>query len=226
MSVLPHISSVYANPWIGWVLVALLLFGLLGNGKWVMGNGLWQNLFSSAERTYTIYTRAWGSEVCACLFRIGVLAMAYWLLAMGNGEWIMDASLMDNGVWIMGYGKVFVAVLAVYGVRRLLLQGIGRVFISRKQLNVALEQYEGVCAVACVCLYPILLVLVNVVMPDLAQILCGGLLVAFVGMIVWKSIRLFYANLLSLLYILLYILFLEIVPIMVIFSIAKKIVSL
>lgn len=219
MSVLPHISSVYANPWIGWVLMALLLFGLLGNGKWVMGNGLWQNLFSSAERTYTIYTRAWGSEVCAWLFRIGVLAMAVWILAIGNGR-----LAIGNGA--MGYAKVLALVLAVYGVRRLLLQGIGRVFISRKQLNVALEQYEGVCAVACVCLYPILLVLVNVVMPDLAQILCGGLLVAFVGMIVWKSIRLFYANLLSLLYILLYILFLEIVPIMVIFSIAKKIVSL
>ena len=138
--------------------------------------------------------------------------MGYGRLAIGNGA--------------MGYAKVLALVLAVYVVQRLVLRGVGHVFVSRKQLSAAMEQYNAICSAACVCLYPIVLVVMNVPAAHLAQILCGAVLVAFVGMIVWKSIRLFYTNILSLLYILLYIIFLEIMPIMVIFSVAKLIISL
>jgi hypothetical protein len=178
-----------------------------------------KNVFSHAERVYGAQSRAWGSEVCEWLFRIGVLAMAVWVLAIGNGR-----LAIDNGA--MGYAKVLGVVLGVYIVQRLVLRGVGYVFVSRKQLSAAMEQYNAICSAACVCLYPMVLVVMNVPAAHLAQILCGAVLVAFVGMIVWKSIRLFYTNILSLLYILLYIIFLEIMPIMVIFSVAKLIISL
>ena len=219
MDMVPHILSVYANAWTGWVMLALLLLLVLNHSPQYSLIGSVKNVFSHAERVYGAQSRAWGSEVCEWLFRIGVLAMAVWVLVIGNGR-----LAIGNGA--MGYAKVLGVVLGVYIVQRLVLRGVGYVFVSRKQLSAAMEQYNAICSAACVCLYPIVLVVMNVPAAHLAQILCGAVLVAFVGMIVWKSIRLFYTNILSLLYILLYIIFLEIMPIMVIFSVAKLIISL
>ena len=219
MDMVPHILSVYANAWTGWVMLALLLLLVLNHTPQYSLIGSVKNVFSHAERVYASQSRAWGSEVCEWLFRIGVLAMAVWVLVIGNGR-----LAIGNGA--MGYAKVLGVVLGVYIVQRLVLRGVGYVFVSRKQLSAAMEQYNAICSAACVCLYPIVLVVMNVPAAHLAQILCGAVLVAFVGMIVWKSIRLFYTNILSLLYILLYIIFLEIMPIMVIFSVAKLIISL
>lgn len=219
MDMVPHILSVYANAWTGWVMLALLLLLVLNHSPQYSLIGSVKNVFSHAERVYGAQSRAWGSEVCEWLFRIGVLAMAVWILAIGNGR-----LAIGNGA--MGYAKVLALVLGVYIVQRLVLRGVGYVFVSRKQLSAAMEQYNAIFSAACVCLYPIVLVVMNVPAAHLAQILCGAVLVAFVGMIVWKSIRLFYTNILSLLYILLYIIFLEIMPIMVIFSVAKLIISL
>ena len=222
----PHILSVYANAWTGWVMLALLLLLVLNHSPQYSLIGSVKNVFSHAERVYGAQSRAWGSEVCEWLFRIGVLAMAVWALVIGNGRLDMGYGRLAIGNGAMGYAKVLALVLAVYVVQRLVLRGVGYVFVSRKQLSAAMEQYNAICSAACVCLYPIVLVVMNVPAAHLAQILCGAVLVAFVGMIVWKSIRLFYTNILSLLYILLYIIFLEIMPIMVIFSVAKLIISL
>lgn len=226
MDMVPHILSVYANAWTGWVMLALLLLLVLNHSPQYSLIGSVKNVFSHAERVYGAQSRAWGSEVCEWLFRIGVLAMAVWILAIGNGRLDMGYGRLAIGNGAMGYAKVLALVLAVYVVQRLVLRGVGHVFVSRKQLSAAMEQYNAICSAACVCLYPIVLVVMNVPAAHLAQILCGAVLVAFVGMIVWKSIRLFYTNILSLLYILLYIIFLEIMPIMVIFSVAKLIISL
>ena len=226
MDMVPHILSVYANAWTGWVMLALLLLLVLNHSPQYSLIGSVKNVFSHAERVYGAQSRAWGSEVCEWLFRIGVLAMAVWILAIGNGRLDMGNGRLAIGNGAMGYAKVLALVLAVYVVQRLVLRGVGYVFVSRKQLSAAMEQYNAICSAACVCLYPIVLVVMNVPATHLAQILCGAVLVAFVGMIVWKSIRLFYTNILSLLYILLYIIFLEIMPIMVIFSVAKLIISL
>lgn len=226
MDMVPHILSVYANAWTGWVMLALLLLLVLNHSPQYSLIGSVKNVFSHAERVYGAQSRAWGSEVCEWLFRIGVLAMAVWILAIGNGRLDMGYGRLAIGNGAMGYAKVLALVLGVYIVQRLVLRGVGYVFVSRKQLSAAMEQYNAICSAACVCLYPIVLVVMNVPAAHLAQILCGAVLVAFVGMIVWKSIRLFYTNILSLLYILLYIIFLEIMPIMVIFSVAKLIISL
>lgn len=226
MDMVPHILSVYANAWTGWVMLALLLLLVLNHSPQYSLIGSVKNVFSHAERVYGAQSRAWGSEVCEWLFRIGVLAMAVWILAIGNGRLDMGYGRLAIGNGAMGYANVLALVLVVYIVQRLVLRGVGYVFVSRKHLSAAVEQYNAICSAACVCLYPIVLVVMNVPAAHLAQILCGAVLVAFVGMIVWKSIRLFYTNILSLLYILLYIIFLEIMPIMVIFSVAKLIISL
>ena len=226
MEIVEHISSVYANGWTGWVLLALLLLLIINRSARVGVIGSVRSVFSQSERVYASQSRAWGSELCEYAFRLGVLAMAVWVLVVGDGLLAIGDEQWAMGNGAMGYAKVFALVLGVYVAQRLVLRGVGHVFVANKQLDAAMEQYNGICSMACVCLYPILLVLTNVHIAYLAQILCGGVLLLFVLCVLWKSIRLFYTNILSLLYILLYIIFLEIMPIMVIFSVAKLIISL
>ena len=208
MGIIPHISSVYANSWTGWVMFVLLVLILLDSSKQynlLMGV---RSVVSQAERAYT-NSRAWGSEIGVRLFRLGVVSMAVWMVA--------------NSPSPIAYAKILALVGGVYALQRLLLRGVGQVFVSSKQRIAAIEQYNGICTMACVSLYPILLVLMNVTTPNLAQILCGIVLVLFIGLVVWKSVRLFYVNILSILYILIYIIYLEIIPIVVIISLAKNI---
>ena len=215
MDILPHISSVYANSWMGWVMFVLLVLILLDSSKQynlLMGV---RSVVSQAERAYT-NSRAWGSEIGVRLFRLGVVSMAVWIIAN-------SPSPIANSQSPIAYAKVLALVGGVYALQRLLLRGVGQVFVSSKQRIAAIEQYNGICTMACVSLYPILLVLMNVTTPNLAQILCGIVLVLFIGLVVWKSIRLFYVNILSILYILIYIIYLEIIPIVVIISLAKNI---
>ena len=215
MDILPHISSVYANSWMGWVMFVLLVLILLDSSKQynlLMGV---RSVVSQAERAYT-NSRAWGSEIGVRLFRLGVVSMAVWIIA--NSQ-----SPIANSPSPIAYAKILALVGGVYALQRLLLRGVGQVFVSSKQRIAAIEQYNGICTMACVSLYPILLVLMNVTTPNLAQILCGIVLVLFIGLVVWKSIRLFYVNILSILYILIYIIYLEIIPIVVIISLAKNI---
>ena len=215
MDILPHISSVYANSWMGWVMFVLLVLILLDSSKQynlLMGV---RSVVSQAERAYT-NSRAWGSEIGVRLFRLGVVSMAVWIIA--NRQ-----SPIANSQSPIAYAKVLALVGGVYALQRLLLRGVGQVFVSSKQRIAAIEQYNAICTMACVSLYPILLVLMNVTTPNLAQILCGIVLVLFIGLVVWKSIRLFYVNILSILYILIYIIYLEIIPIVVIISLAKNI---
>lgn len=216
MEIVEHISSVYANGWTGWVLLALLLLLLLNRSARMGVIGSVRSVFSQSERVYASQSRAWGSELCEYVFRLGVVSMAVWVLAIGDGR-----LAMGNGA--MGYVKVFGWVLGVYVVQRLLMRGVGRVFVGSKQLDAAMEQYNGICRMVCVCLYPIVLLLTNVQVGYLAQILCGGVVLLYMVCVWWKSVRLFYANVLSLLYILIYIVFLEIMPMVLIFTVAKNI---
>lgn len=216
MEIVEHISSVYANGWTGWVLLALLLLLLLNRSARMGVMGSVRSVFSQSERVYASQSRAWGSELCEYVFRLGVVSMAVWVLAIGDGR-----LAMGNGA--MGYVKVFGWVLGVYVVQRLLMRGVGRVFVGSKQLDAAMEQYNGICRMVCVCLYPIVLLLTNVQVGYLAQILCGGVVLLYMVCVWWKSVRLFYANVLSLLYISIYIVFLEIMPMVLIFTVAKNI---
>ena len=218
MGIIPHISSVYANSWTGWVMFVLLVLILLDSShQYNLLMGV-HSVVSQAERAYTVHSRAWGSEIGVRLFRLGVVSMAVWILTIAN-----NPSPIANSQSPIAYAKILALVGGVYALQRLLLRGVGQVFVSSKQRIAAIEQYNGICTMACVSLYPILLVLMNVTTPNLAQILCGIVLVLFIGLVVWKSVRLFYVNILSILYILIYIIYLEIIPIVVIISLAKNI---
>lgn len=113
----------------------------------------------------------------------------------------------------MAYTKILGVVALIEVIRHILLLGVGWVFLSNNQLANGIGQLEIVRNVACVLLLPVLLLLIRLNYPMLHFILLGIIGLAFTVLVIAKSTLLFYKNILSIFYILLYFIYLEIIPV-------------
>lgn len=200
---MPHISSLYANSWVAWVMFALLVMAICNPLSRLVGV-TWRGVFTHSERAYTVHVRNWMSEIVLRVFRLGVVALAMLVV-------VKSASVCQLGT----YAKGLAIVAVVYIVQTILLYGVGSVFLSSKRMEAALEQYSLIRTLACIWLYPILLLLINISVPLLPQVLCGIVGGVYIVVLIGKSFQLFYTRPLSVVYILLYVLCLEILPLMV-----------
>lgn len=195
--------SLYSASWIAWVMFALLVVALLSPLIEVTSTTI-QRIFSHSERTYAMHVRSWMSELSIRVFRFGVVAMATLLCVASTNEFLL-----------VNYAKVLCVFAVLYSLQALLIRGVGYVFVPAKRMDVAMEQYDNVRTSMCVCAYPILLLLINIsFVSALPQVLCGIVFVVYVIVLLGKSIQLLYTHPLSILYILLYIICLEIFPLM------------
>lgn len=200
MTNLLHISSLYTESWVAWVMFVLLVVALLNPLPQTVGVTL-HGIFSHSERAYVVRSRNWASEVALRIFRLGIMTMAAMLLVC-----------LPTAFTLLVFAKVLGLFALVSILQTLLLYGVGAVFISGKRMDAAIEQHNNIRTMICVSLYPILLLLTNVSSPILPWVLCGIVAVLYIAILIGKSCQLFYTHPLSILYILLYILFLEILP--------------
>ena len=200
---IPHISSLYANPWVAWVMFVLLVVALFNPQARLVGV-TWHGVFSHSERAYSVRARDWSNEISLRVFRLGVMAMALFLLVIPT-----------ETAQLIVFMKVLGIVAIIYTLQLLLLHGVGYVFVPAKRMAAAMEQYSNIRTLMCVGLYPILLLLTNIPSPIFIQVACAIVLILFIVVLLGKSIQLFYTTPMSILYILLYIIFLELLPLMV-----------
>lgn len=209
MAVYSHISTIFSGSWVAWTLLALLVLLLVNPSQQTnLLVGL-RNIFSQSERIYVYHTSNWGNDIITFVFRIGVMAMAFMVL-------LIPLNLQRFVV----YAQMMGMVAAVCLCQKLLMYVLGKVFISQKHLDLAVEQYNVISMMMSVALYPVLLIITNIPSTALAWILCGGILLLFVVGVFSKGIQLFYSSsgVLSIFYMLLYITFLELIPIGAIIS--------
>lgn len=198
---IPHISSLYSISWVSWVMFALLALFFL-NPMLNSGIGVvLRSVFTRSERIYTVAARNWLNEITLRVFRIGILAMALLLVVFP----------VDHFSYV-SYAKALGVCAAVYAVQSLLVHMVGYVFVSVERMNAALEQYSGIRTLVCIVLYPILLLLTNISSFALPKWLCGFVAVCYVGIVLYKCMQLFFSEILSILYIFLYVICLEIFP--------------
>ena len=197
---LPHISSLYSESWVAWLLFALLVIAL-SNPFVRMVGVTWHSVFSQSERAYTPQTHDWLSEITLRIFQLGVvtIGMLMWILPQGNVEPILFAQSLG-------------IVTAVYVVQSVLTFAVGHVFVSAKRLGIAWAQHNNIRTLMCIGIYPVLLLLLNITNSMVPQILCGIIVVLFVLLLAGKCLQLFYTGALSILYVLLYVVCLEILP--------------
>lgn len=197
-----HISSPLSESWVYWIL--LLFFVLVAVNRSVRDSVVvaLRNSFSHSERVYGGQSQNILAISTAWIFRVGVLAMAIYILLYTSEQFTF-----------MAYTKILGVVALIEVIRHILLLGVGWVFLSNNQLANGIGQLELVRNVVCVLLLPVLLLLIRLNYPMLHFILLGIIGLAFTVLVIAKSTLLFYKNILSIFYILLYFIYLEIIPV-------------
>ena len=197
-----HISSPISESWVYWIL--LLFFVLVAVNRSVRDSVVvaLRNSFSHSERVYGGQSQNILAISTAWIFRTGVLAMVIYVLLYTSEQFTF-----------MAYTKILGVVALIEVIRHILLLGVGWVFLSRNQLTNGIGQLELVRNVTCVLLLPVLLLLIRLNYPMLHFILLGIIGLAFTVLVIAKSTLLFYKNILSIFYIFLYFIYLEIIPV-------------
>ena len=196
MEMISRISSPVSESWVAWILLLLVVLWLL-NSMFVPEISLvFRGLFSRGERTYLsnggqLQYTTWG-------FRVGVVALlVQMLLVKGEGFAFVD------------YGIIFGIMSLAYLVQELLIRLVGAVFVSHRVLEGALDQRTLLNNALCGMLP---LVVLSSRMERLGVIVLFALLLLYIGILLIKLVQLFYKNILSILYISLYIISLEFIP--------------
>lgn len=201
LDTIPHISSPYSATWVVWLLLGLMVAALLNRSSRMDIALTLRTIFSRSERYYSTQTQSWSSSILTGIFEWSVVALTAYLL-MYNG-----------GVFgIVSFLKVMGIVAVVYFLQWISVVAVGNVFLQIKTYTNATEQYLSLRAMACILLYPLLIIAVNIPSTIVLKIATGIVAAIYLLLLLIKMVMLFYRNIGSLIYILLYITYLEIIP--------------
>ena len=211
LNIIYHISSLYSTTWVSWLLFALLILLMLNQSKSMNVALVLRNVFSRSERSYAIRTGSWFSGIISKVYGLGVVGLTMYI-------W----GLQGDSINFIGYMQVLGITTLVYFLQLLVMYGVGYVFLSPKKMTNTLEQYNGIRTLVPLLLHPLLLIVVNYHNTVLFKVMCCAIWMLFVGLLFSKSVLLFYKNVYTILYIFLYIVFLEFMPIAIIMLWAHK----
>lgn len=196
------ISTPISEVWPMWLMFFLLLCGVLSEALQPGSLRLaFRTTFTRLERTFGDRATNFMSSLLLNLFRIGTIAMSLYLYAYQHSPFSM-----------LTFGYVILLILAILLVKMTLSWLVSYTFEMRRSANAFLPQYDNLWTILCVLLYPLNLLYINVSQGEFiywASIVAAGL---FVGLLVFKLLQNFYAGPRSLVYLLLYLVTLELVP--------------
>ena len=205
MNAVPHIPTPISAPWVAWVMLFLLLCGVLAE---MVQRGLlvqaFTTIFSKVERSYGDVQQNLMEELIVNIFRIGTFAMALYLYAYRAGDFRFTTYMLVVA-WVLGIDVIKLAASTL----------VNYTFRISKRFTLISTHYNNLWTVICCGFYVALLFLINIDNAKVTKWLLFALAVAAIVLILIKWIRIFYTDLRSLLYIALYILTLEILPMLV-----------
>ena len=203
----------YSATWVAWLLFILLILQVINQSTQNNLVVVLRNVFSRSERFYTNQTRNWMNEIVSTIFSIGVLGLGVYILVNQSAV-----------IRFLTYLQVLGIVSLVYFLQLLLVHGVGYVFLSPKKKANTIEQYRGIRTIIPLLLYPILLLAINCHNMMVINVLCMLIALIFVGLLLAKSWVFFSQNMRSILYMLLYIVYLEVMPLAIIVFWVQKVV--
>ncbi len=217
MPFVPHILSPETAPWVSWTMLGLLLFAVLAElTQQGVLLGSFAMVFQKVERTYHDPHRNAMGQFCINVFRMGTFALALYLFCyMGEtlqlGHW--QVQFISDGAF--RFGKYLVVLLVVFGMnmlKYLLTLWVNYTFQISQRVGLIATHYDSLWTVINSAFYLLLLVLLPV---DSAEVIFWGFVVlcaVALLLIGAKWLRVFYSGPASLLYMLLYLLTLEVLP--------------
>lgn len=214
MDSITHILSPYSASWVAWLLFGLLIVMMANRSSRTNLALIIQSVFSRAERSYSFQTHSWVNRILTGLYEWGVMGLAVYLFIYNGGSFDSISYLQILGV-----------VAAVYLVQGVSIMAVGHVFLSSKNYANTNEQYRSIRSLMCLLCYPILVIGINIPNAMVVKITLCVLLLLFTVVLMSKLLIIFYKNIWSLVYILLYIVYLELIPIATIIVWGQQIVQ-
>jgi hypothetical protein len=198
MSEVLRISSPSSETWVAWTLLLLLLLAASNHSLVMDMANTFRGLFSRGERSYA--TNSIPTQVLSWIYKIGIVAMAMNLLLYQPG--------MKFGIG--RYALSLASVAGMFAIQQALSHLTATVFLSHRQYEGAMEQRRQISNTISLLTYPIVVVMVwqNSVLNNT---LCIALSLLWGGLLLIKGIQLS-QQLSSILYILLYFITLEFIP--------------
>jgi hypothetical protein len=209
MDVITRISSPLTESWFAWLFFAFFVFWASKGMFLAEANLVFRGLFSKGERSYVGNV---GLQYLTTLYKAGILALLIYMLIHVDGEFTF-----------INCGIVFMVILATILVQNLLVRLVGLVFLSNRILESAIEQRKLIGDVLCGLMPLVVMLLCKI--PSCGTVVVCVLALLYIGMILVKSIQLFYNNLLSVLYVFLYIISLEVIPLVATILWVKNIIQ-
>ncbi|MBO7501800.1 MAG: DUF4271 domain-containing protein [Paludibacteraceae bacterium] len=210
----PHIETINSAVWIPWAVLLLTL--LLGLTEWThqgyIGSCL-RSIFAAPERRYEdspkILTRFFSVVFCVGTFALSMCTAYY-----TEGRFSLAPFLLTA-----------IATLVVVGVRSLLVGVTAWVFSFSGDLSAIRIHTWALWVITSIFLLAGVLLVVHV--PSLTgnRWLFGTLLAVYWVVVLWKIFRGYMRNVLSILYILIYFVTLEVLPVGGLLWMAQKIVT-
>ena len=159
-------------------------------------------LFSHAERTYKDSPDNLFGQLFITVFRIGVTALLLELCFYSGGEF-----LFLRYVYLTGWILVLILMKMACNVL------IDYTFQFTRHYAAPYEQYGAIATAMSLLIYPCLLLALHIGSAETARWVLGIGAIGFVGLILFRWCRTFLRSASSLLYIILYIMTMEVLPI-------------
>lgn len=210
MEIINRISSPVSESWVAWVLLLLLICWIIKGMFLSEISTLFRGLLSRCDRSYTNSNGL--MQYITLLYKLGIISLLIHAFFFHKG----DFTFTD-------YSIILGILTLVHFVQWILIRIVGLVFLSHRQLEIATEQ-RNVINDAIYGILPLMMVLwyqiqvLNVIFVSL-------LIFLYFGAIFMKLIQLFFKNILSVFYVLLYIISLEFIPLAVVILWIKNIMQ-
>ena len=213
MEAIFRVSSSMSAAWTNWVMLILLV--LLAFNRFFLADiaAVFRNMFSRSERLYLDST--WQGRVIAWVFRAGVVAMTVYVLISKE---LSQCTMI--GYWI-SFGLIAALFLIQYRAERL----VSAVFLPAKMQDLVMEQRNCICNAIAAILWVGTLTIQWIDNVLIIRTLCYVFAGIYIVLLIVKSMLLFHKNALSILYVMLYIISLEVVPLVVTVSVIKHILQ-
>lgn len=202
MEAILRISSSVSTSWVSWIMLVLLLLNML-NRFFVEDMAIvLRGMFSYSDRSYIGVS--WSKRVTAGIYRVGVLALVLNLLFM----------VQTNDFVFVKYLLVMGIVVLYFFVQQVLARFVALVFLSSKQRESAFEQRMCISNAVFSLLWPCALLMQWISNANFKIVICCVMAGFFLILLLLRAIQMFGKNVLSYSYVLLYIITLEVVPLM------------
>ncbi len=201
MTEIARISTPLSEAWPTWLMLGLLLCLVLSEVLQPDSfSSVFRSTFTRLERVYGDRARNFYGVLLLNTFRIGTVAMALYVFTYSHAPFSL-----------LTYGSIILLIIAIILVKMLVSGLVSYTFELGRTTALFLPQYDNLWTILCLLLYPVTLLCINLESAVLLWVAIG-IVALFVALMLYKIMQYFYAGPKSLLYLMIYVVTLELLP--------------